>query len=263
MLVENAIAVELKAAKTLDSVHMAQCTHYFPASCLRLSPLFNSAKPRTEIHRMANGGCAGTVHQRASAIPISFCLFEPAPLLMVWRGASREAQAESEQWHVDRRSLNVLAGHEFCSTGICRGRGSVTGRIWSKTTASPSGAAPRGFMQRWIATIAGARHGRAIQHRDAEGRRGRRDSIPGYGTTLIASSMIRPVRSTPLPCPHVATASPAFTAIPVLNPRHGPHPLARRANNMVCNDWYKAATACPTARATIGTLCRSRLRQAQ
>ncbi len=53
MLVEDAVVVELKAVKTLDSVHTAQCINYRKAS--RLRRLLNFGKPRVEIHRVANG----------------------------------------------------------------------------------------------------------------------------------------------------------------------------------------------------------------
>ncbi len=55
MLVEDAVVVELKAVKTLDSVHTAQCINYLKASGLRLCLLLNFGKPRVEIHRVANG----------------------------------------------------------------------------------------------------------------------------------------------------------------------------------------------------------------
>ena len=55
MLVENAVVVELKAVKTLDSIHTAQCINYLKASGMRLCLLLNFGKPRVEIHRVANG----------------------------------------------------------------------------------------------------------------------------------------------------------------------------------------------------------------
>jgi GxxExxY protein len=55
MLVEEAVVVELKAVKTLDSVHTAQCINYLKASGLRLCLVLNFGKPRVEIHRVANG----------------------------------------------------------------------------------------------------------------------------------------------------------------------------------------------------------------
>jgi GxxExxY protein len=55
MLVEATVVVELKAVKTLDSVHNEQCINYLKASGLRLCLLLNFGKPRVEIHRVANG----------------------------------------------------------------------------------------------------------------------------------------------------------------------------------------------------------------
>ena len=55
ILVEDAVVVELKAVKTLDSVHTAQCINYLKASGLRLCLLLNFGKPRVEIHRVVNG----------------------------------------------------------------------------------------------------------------------------------------------------------------------------------------------------------------
>jgi GxxExxY protein len=49
------VVVELKAMKTLDSVHSAQCIDYLKASRLRLCLLLDVAKHRAEIHRVANG----------------------------------------------------------------------------------------------------------------------------------------------------------------------------------------------------------------
>ena len=55
MLVEATVVVELKAVKTLDSVHNAQCINYLKASGLRLCLLLNVGKSGVEIHRIANG----------------------------------------------------------------------------------------------------------------------------------------------------------------------------------------------------------------
>jgi len=55
MLVEGIVVVELKAVKTLDSAHTAQCINYLKTSGLRLCPPLNFGKPRVEIHRLANG----------------------------------------------------------------------------------------------------------------------------------------------------------------------------------------------------------------
>jgi len=54
-LAGNAVIVEMKAVKALDSIHTAQCINYLKASGIRLSLLLNFGKPRIEIHRLANG----------------------------------------------------------------------------------------------------------------------------------------------------------------------------------------------------------------
>ena len=56
---ENALAHELrnaglKAAKTLDDAHLAQCLNYLKATGLHLCLLMNFGKPRIEIRRIAN-----------------------------------------------------------------------------------------------------------------------------------------------------------------------------------------------------------------
>jgi len=55
LLVEGVVVVELKAVKTLDSIHTAQCINYLKASGLRLCLLLNFGRPRVEVHRVANG----------------------------------------------------------------------------------------------------------------------------------------------------------------------------------------------------------------
>jgi len=55
LLVDDAVVVELKAVKTLDSVHTAQCINYLKATGLQLCILLNFSKPRVEVHRVVNG----------------------------------------------------------------------------------------------------------------------------------------------------------------------------------------------------------------
>jgi len=55
ILVENFIILELKAAKNIDEVHMAQIMNYLKATGLKLGLIINFGKPRVEIKRMANG----------------------------------------------------------------------------------------------------------------------------------------------------------------------------------------------------------------
>jgi GxxExxY protein len=51
VLVENAIIIELKAARALDSAHIAQCLNYLKATSLPMCLLLNFGKPRLEIRR--------------------------------------------------------------------------------------------------------------------------------------------------------------------------------------------------------------------
>jgi len=55
LLVEDAVLVELKAVKALDSIHLAQCLNYLKATDLRLCLLLNFGKPRLEIKRVVRG----------------------------------------------------------------------------------------------------------------------------------------------------------------------------------------------------------------
>ena len=54
LVVEDAVAVELKASKALDPAHTAQCINYLKATGLQLCLLLNFARPRLEIHRIAH-----------------------------------------------------------------------------------------------------------------------------------------------------------------------------------------------------------------
>ena|ERR1700761_5947691 len=51
LLVGDAVLVELKAARVLDSIHTAQCLNYLKATGL----LLNFGNPRPEIRRFVNG----------------------------------------------------------------------------------------------------------------------------------------------------------------------------------------------------------------
>jgi GxxExxY protein len=55
LLVENIIIVELKAVRTLDAIHGAQCINYLKATGLELCLLLNFGNPRLEIRRLVNG----------------------------------------------------------------------------------------------------------------------------------------------------------------------------------------------------------------
>ncbi len=52
LLVENRILVELKAVKTLDDVHLAQCLNYLKATGLRVCLLLNFGQPRVQVKRV-------------------------------------------------------------------------------------------------------------------------------------------------------------------------------------------------------------------
>jgi GxxExxY protein len=54
LVVEDTVAVELKASKALDPAHTAQCINYLNATGLHLCLLLNFARPRLEIHRIAH-----------------------------------------------------------------------------------------------------------------------------------------------------------------------------------------------------------------
>ena len=53
-VVEETVVVELKASKTLDPAHAAQCINSLKASGLPLCLLLNFGRPRLEIHRVAH-----------------------------------------------------------------------------------------------------------------------------------------------------------------------------------------------------------------
>jgi len=52
LLVDGSIVVELKAAKALDDVHLAQCLNYLKATGLTLCLLLNFGSPKLEIKRV-------------------------------------------------------------------------------------------------------------------------------------------------------------------------------------------------------------------
>ena len=54
LVVEQTVVVELKASKTLDPAHTAQCINYLKATGLHLCLLLNFSKPRLEIHRVVH-----------------------------------------------------------------------------------------------------------------------------------------------------------------------------------------------------------------
>ena len=52
LLVGSCVIVELKAAKTLDEVHSAQCLNYLKAAGLKVCLLINFGRPRVHIKRI-------------------------------------------------------------------------------------------------------------------------------------------------------------------------------------------------------------------
>ena len=54
ILVENCVLAELKAVKSLDEVHMAQCLNYLKATKLKVCLLMNFGRPRIEVKRIVN-----------------------------------------------------------------------------------------------------------------------------------------------------------------------------------------------------------------
>jgi GxxExxY protein len=54
LLVESQIIIELKACKSFDDVHLAQCLNYLKATGIRVCLLINFGKPKIEIKRIVN-----------------------------------------------------------------------------------------------------------------------------------------------------------------------------------------------------------------
>jgi GxxExxY protein len=52
LFVENSLLVELKAAKSLEDIHLAQCLNYLKATDLTLCLLINFGTPRVQIKRV-------------------------------------------------------------------------------------------------------------------------------------------------------------------------------------------------------------------
>lgn len=54
LLVESGVVVELKAKKTLEEIHMAQCLNYLKGTQLKVCLLMNFGPPRIQIKRIVN-----------------------------------------------------------------------------------------------------------------------------------------------------------------------------------------------------------------
>jgi GxxExxY protein len=53
LLVESIVLIELKAAKALDDIHLAQCLNYLRATGLKICLLLNFGGPKLQIKRVA------------------------------------------------------------------------------------------------------------------------------------------------------------------------------------------------------------------
>jgi GxxExxY protein len=52
LLVQKEVLVELKAVKTLDNIHVAQCLNYLRATGLKVCLLLNFGTPKLQIRRL-------------------------------------------------------------------------------------------------------------------------------------------------------------------------------------------------------------------
>jgi GxxExxY protein len=52
LLVQKEVLVELKAVKTLDNIHVAQCLNYLRATGLKVCLLLNFGTPQVQIRRL-------------------------------------------------------------------------------------------------------------------------------------------------------------------------------------------------------------------
>jgi GxxExxY protein len=55
LVVEKLVLIELKAVRTLEDIHYAQCLNYLKTSGQWLCLLLNFGKPRLQIKRIVNG----------------------------------------------------------------------------------------------------------------------------------------------------------------------------------------------------------------
>ena len=55
IIVESMVLVELKASKTIDDAHLAQCLNYLKATNIRFGLIINFGKPKVEIKRVVLG----------------------------------------------------------------------------------------------------------------------------------------------------------------------------------------------------------------
>ena len=55
LLVEDEIIMELKAVKTIENIHFAQCQNYLKATGKKLGLVLNFGGERVQVKRVANG----------------------------------------------------------------------------------------------------------------------------------------------------------------------------------------------------------------
>jgi GxxExxY protein len=54
LLVQKEVLVELKAVKTLDNIHIAQCLNYLKATGFKVCLLLNFSTSKVQIRRLMN-----------------------------------------------------------------------------------------------------------------------------------------------------------------------------------------------------------------
>jgi len=54
LLVKGSVIIELKAVKSFDEIHMAQCLNYLKATGIKVCLLINFAKSQIEVKRIVN-----------------------------------------------------------------------------------------------------------------------------------------------------------------------------------------------------------------
>jgi GxxExxY protein len=54
LLVQNVVLIELKAVKSLEGIHVAQCLNYLKATGLKVCLLLNFGTPKVQIRRLMN-----------------------------------------------------------------------------------------------------------------------------------------------------------------------------------------------------------------
>ena len=54
IIVEEQVLVELKVARSMDDIYVAQCLNYLKATGLKIGLLINFGTPRIQIKRLAN-----------------------------------------------------------------------------------------------------------------------------------------------------------------------------------------------------------------